>query len=437
MNMKIFPVLVILLASESSFPQQYWLSVPSPTTKVFYKCHLIDTIFGWACGDSGIIINTSNSGVNWNIQNSGIDYTIDDIFFINRRLGWAIANDFLFFGTTILKTTNGGENWTYSRFPDTTIVFNTVYFRDSAIGFLSGYTGQIYKTTNAGFNWFATHVDTAYCPILSNFPKWDMEFMNSTTGFACGGQIDIQGIIWRTTDSGLNWFTYCIAPEPLLAVKVINQNKIVATGGDPDYGVSFVKSYDAGLTWSYQETGLYGMGRSLAFRTPSELWIPSFFLQKFSLNLDSGNASSNWMEIGIPVSVNLNAAQFVTPTYGWAFGADGAIFKYNTAVIGIGSNGNSVPGGFRLFQNYPNPFNPNTKITYEVLADGITEAVLKIFDALGKLVYGPVNINTSRGVNSVEFDGTNYPSGIYFYSITVNNSSNLQFEQSKKMVLLK
>jgi photosystem II stability/assembly factor-like uncharacterized protein len=438
MNMRIFTVSVILLISESTFSQQYWLNVPSPTTKDFYKCHLLDTVYGWAAGDSGIIIHTSNSGVNWNIQNSGINFMIDDIFFVNRRLGWAIANDFLFFGTTILRTTNGGINWSGSRYPDTTLVFNTVYFQDSATGFLSGYTGQIYKTTNGGFSWFECHVDTAYCQMLYLFPKWDMVFMNSSTGFACGGQIDIQGIVWRTTDAGLNWYTYCIAPEPLLEIKAINQSKVVATGGDPDYGISFVKSYDAGLTWSYQETGLFGMGRSLAFRTPSELWIPGFFLQKFALNLDSGNAGAEWIEISPPAPVNLNAAQFVTPTYGWAFGGGGTILKYNTAVIGIGSIESQVPEGFTLRQNYPNPFNPASVIRFEIPElDGEKFVNLSIFDALGRLVSEPVNALMSAGGYSIDFDGSDMPSGVYFYVLTLKTEGYIEYKLSKKMVLLK
>ncbi len=436
--MRFFPVLIFLLMIENSSSQQYWLSVPSPTTKDFYRCHLLDTIYGWAAGDLGIIVNTSNGGQNWNIQNTGIDYMIDDIFFINKRLGWAIANDFLFSGTTILRTFNGGINWTNSRFPDTTKVFNTVYFLDSATGFLTGYTGQILKTTNGGSNWIECHVDTAYCSILYLFPKWDMTFMNATTGFACGGQIDIQGIVWRTTDAGLNWFTYCIAPEPLLEIKSINQNKVVATGGDPDYGVSFVKSYDAGLTWSYQETGLFGMGRSLAFRTPSELWIPGFFLQKFALNLDSGNAGSSWLEISPPVMVNLNAAQFVTPTYGWAFGGGGTILKYNTAVIGVSAAESEIPEGFVLKQNYPNPFNPLSVIQFSIPElDGDKYVNLSFYDALGRLISEPVNGRLGAGEHSIQFNGSNEPSGVYFYVLTMKTAENAVYKLSKKMVLLK
>src|SRR4030095_5428060 len=86
------------LLAVNIFSVEYWIRVPSPTTRWLTKCFLIDTVYGWASGDSGTIIRTSNSGINWQVQNSGInDFPIDDIYFINRRLGWAVANRISFF----------------------------------------------------------------------------------------------------------------------------------------------------------------------------------------------------------------------------------------------------------------------------------------------------------------------------------------------------
>src|SRR5205085_11286158 len=45
-----------------------------------------------------------------------------------------------------------------------------------------------------------------------------------------------------------------------------------------------------------------------------------------------------------------------------SFGTHGAIYKYNSAIIGIGNNQNIFPVVSQLFQNYPNPFNPSTSI---------------------------------------------------------------------------
>ncbi|HLG40273.1 MAG TPA: hypothetical protein VI461_11425, partial [Chitinophagaceae bacterium] len=335
------------------FSQDYWIRVPSPTTKWLLQCHFIDTVYGWACGDSGAIVHTSNAGTNWTAQNSGIaNFVIDDIFFTSRYNGWALSNDYLFTGTIVLRTTNGGQTWTNSRFPDTTVVLYTVYFLDSLTGFLGGsFPGKIFKTTTGGANWFECNIDTAYCPYLYLFPKYDFAFLNANTGYSCGGQYDIQGMVWKTTDGGLNWKTYCVTPEPLFVIKPISASKILATGGDFEYGMSIAVSWDSGNTWIYDTTNLFGVGRSLAFRTTTEVWVPLSFYQHWGLNLDSANIFSAWLEIPAPDSTAVYAAHFVTPTFGWAFGTGGAIMKYNTSVIGINQNQNRVPLRSALFQN--------------------------------------------------------------------------------------
>jgi len=92
---------------------------------------------------------------------------------------------------------------------------------------------------------------------------------------------------------------------------------------------------------------------------------------------------------------------------------------------------NSVPDGFSLSQNFPNPFNPRTIINYEL---GITNDVkLKIYDVLGNEVASLVNEKQNAGYNSVEFDGSGFASGIYFYRLEIDGN----IIDSKRMILLK
>jgi photosystem II stability/assembly factor-like uncharacterized protein len=421
---------VFLFASVCIFSQQYWIRQPSPTDKSLNKSFFVDTLYGWAVGDSGIVIHTSNGGLNWVVQPAGIGhFPMDDVFFINRTTGWIISNDFFFTGTTILSTTDGGTNWQNYRYPDSSVVFNTIYFLDENTGFLSGYSGFILKTTNAGGNWVQTHVDTAYCPMLNMLSKHEFAFINSTTGFACGGHLDIVGIIWKTTDAGLNWVTYCVASEPLYDIKVISPSKIIAAGGDFEYGLSTVVSYDTGNTWLYRETGLFGEGRSLAFRTPEELWVPTVYSLEFALSKDTGSHSAPWLEIPTPDSIQVKSALFVTPTFGWAFGSGGAILKYNTAVIGLGEQ-EQIPKIFKLFQNYPNPFNPETKISFNAYRSAFVS--LSVYDVNGALVEVLMEQKVNAGVHEAKWDGSKYASGVYFYSLKAGD-----FSESKKMLLIK
>lgn len=411
--------------------QEFWQRVHSPTSKWLTKCSLVDSLYGWAAGDSGTVISTSDGGNNWYVQNSGIfNYPIDDIFFLNRRLGWALSNDYFLQGTFLTRTTNGGANWLVTRLPDSLNVYSVVYFIDSLNGFISGFSGNISKTTNGGIDWFETYIDSAYCPVLYLFPKKKISFLNAQTGYACGGHMDIAGIIWKTTNAGLHWFTYCVGPEPLLDIKPISVSRILSTGGDLEFGASTVNSFDSGNNWIYDTIGLPGQGQNLAFRTPAELWVPLAFSQRWGLNLDSGKVGTEWIGISAPDSTSVYAAQFVTPTCGWAFGSNGAILKYNTAIIGISPVNSNLPVRNSLGQNYPNPFNPSTVIKYVLAKQGYVS--ITIYDLLGKEIRIYSEGIRPAGENSFKFVNFGLASGIYIYKITSGD-----FTESKKMVLVK
>lgn len=85
---------------------------------------------------------------------------------------------------------------------------------------------------------------------------------------------------------------------------------------------------------------------------------------------------------------------------------------------------------FSLNQNYPNPFNPSTTISYQLSAEGLVS--LKVYDVLGKEIATLVNEIKKSGVHEVNFDVSEYSSGIYLYRMTINN-----FTQTRKMIVLK
>ncbi len=90
----------------------------------------------------------------------------------------------------------------------------------------------------------------------------------------------------------------------------------------------------------------------------------------------------------------------------------------------------TIPSNFQLSQNYPNPFNPVTSIEYRVPSE--TNVKLIIFDFLGREVATLVNEEKQSGRYSVTWDGTRYPSGVYFYRLTAGD-----FIEIKKVILLK
>jgi len=99
-------------------------------------------------------------------------------------------------------------------------------------------------------------------------------------------------------------------------------------------------------------------------------------------------------------------------------------------VIGVEPISLTTPNSFRLHQNYPNPFNPKTKIKMEIAKLGNVKLI--VYDILGREVTKLVNEKLKPGTYEVEFDGGNYPSGVYFYKLITNN-----FSEVKKMLLIK
>jgi hypothetical protein len=85
---------------------------------------------------------------------------------------------------------------------------------------------------------------------------------------------------------------------------------------------------------------------------------------------------------------------------------------------------------FNLYQNYPNPFNPTTMINYNVGEPGLVQ--LKVYNVLGIEVATLVNEQQYSGDYLIDFNASNLSSGVYFYSLTVNN-----FTQTRKMILEK
>ncbi len=118
-------------------------------------------------------------------------------------------------------------------------------------------------------------------------------------------------------------------------------------------------------------------------------------------------------------------------------------------IVTVKETKKNISSKFELQQNYPNPFNPTTRIKY-TLPSNISShlgkerikkgfVTLKVYDILGKEVATLVNEQQSAGTYQVTFNGSNLPSGVYFYKLQVSpsSSSGQGFVKTKKLMLLK
>ncbi|MFI5406849.1 MAG: WD40/YVTN/BNR-like repeat-containing protein, partial [Nitrososphaerales archaeon] len=164
--------------------------------------------------------------------------TVNGIYFVNSNLGFICGNTGGQFNVfvKILKTTDGGNTWVeLPNLPDPVSYYDV--FATSELNITAcAQGGKIYKTTDGGASWNIIQLGTAQ-------PLYDLEFVNSTTGYVCGGV----GYFHSTTDGGFTWTDGANTPssQTNYQVKVVN-NEIYVAG---DYNELF-KSTDNGTSWS-------------------------------------------------------------------------------------------------------------------------------------------------------------------------------------------
>jgi hypothetical protein len=115
-----------------------------------------------------------------------------------------------------------------------------------------------------------------------------------------------------------------------------------------------------------------------------------------------------------------------------AYGLSGAIIdgREYGVISSVGGKEKSLPIMYELLQNYPNPFNPNTTIEFQLNVSGSVR--INTYNVLGIHIKTLIDEFLNAGKHKVIFSGENLPSGIYFYSISVNGIS-----ETKSMVLIK
>jgi hypothetical protein len=142
-------------------------------------------------------------------------------------------------------------------------------------------------------------------------------------------------------------------------------------------------------------------------------------------------AAADWGKRAYPLATGTNRIKFTgMSAFGDGVFLDSIGLRLCYFIDGTSNKGNGIPNEFGISQNYPNPFNPKTIINYALPKAG--KVVMKVYDILGKEVVSLVDGFKQAGNYSVEFDATDLPSGVYFYTLRAEN-----FAQSKKMLLIK
>jgi photosystem II stability/assembly factor-like uncharacterized protein len=200
-----------------------------------YKLQFLNDEIGFAVGGDGYLCKSVNRGFTWISQNSRTDENIYNLFFVSVIHGVYVgANGAAGF------TTNGGTSWAVSNTGLTTDLYG-VDFVDQNTGFCCGENGVIMKTTTRGQYW--TELNSG---VTDNFRS--IEFTDANTGYVVGEF----GAIMKTTNGGVSWVSNSSGTtEDLLSIDFtsnLNLGYAVGTNG------TILKTTDAGETWNLQSS---------------------------------------------------------------------------------------------------------------------------------------------------------------------------------------
>lgn len=167
-------------------------------------------------------------------------------------------------------------------------------------------------------------------------------------------------------------------------------------------------------------------------------WITGFEINNKGFEIERSTDDNIWLKIGFikesefSNSSNIysfNDNNLISGTYYYRLKQidNNGNFKYynlNSAVI-IGS-----PVKYMLSQNYPNPFNSETRIGFGIPKAGNVE--IKLYDVSGREVKILINEYKPEGFYNINFNVSNFTSGIYFYRFASKN-----YIEIRKMVVIK
>lgn len=412
--MKSIITIAALMLLLTKMTNSQWISQNSNTNQRLLTCFFLNENLGWAGGNEGCVLKTTDGGINWNYYSIGTKYTIHAIHFADSLKGWAALYTFTpSRAGYIIATTDGGTNWYYQYYIDGFTIHN-VYFYDENIGWAVGSNGIFLRTLNGGATWQEDFVSPQW--------SWSLCFVNPNVGWVGDGY---SGYVRKTTDGGFTW-QYNSVPtySTMYDIDFVNENVGWAVG---EYG-HIIKTEDGGELWSLQNNSYSQELNDVEFVNENNGWA----IGMGGIILNTTNGGTTWIQQRTYDYSDLFAVCFPDSNNGWAVGDNGIIFHTINGGVTSVEEGQIVglPTEYNVAQNYPNPFNPSTTIKYSIPQS--SNVIIKVFDVLGNEVVTLVSEEKPSGTYELNWNAANLPSGVYFYRLQAGS-----FVETKKMILLK
>ncbi|MBE2216666.1 MAG: T9SS type A sorting domain-containing protein [Ignavibacteria bacterium] len=383
---------------------------------------------GAMIGQSSLLFTTSNGGDNWNISLCGNNSWFEGSSYLTglwlfsptswyRKIYSPGLGGFSY--TSIHQSTDGGVTWAGNR------SYGTYSLGDAGMN-VSEAGGTTYVTSysnilkNSGSGWST---------IYTGSPTGSICFADANTGLAAIHPTGFREVLF-TSNGGANWTTHSTGSTKYIESVYLRTSGLGFIGCDSalllrttNFGQNFSQVpvpnnlHVQNIRFVNDVTGWF-LGVDHTYPGMGRLFV-------------SNNGGTSFQQMLSLMNFDVKGFSFVDPLNGYVCGDSGKVLKTTNGGLTFVSHDPVItPQEFSLSQNYPNPFNPGTNFGFRIADFGLVK--LTIYDALGKEVAIIVNEEMQPGIYSVNWDASNYPSGVYFYKLQSG-----EFVESKKMILIK
>lgn len=239
-----------LTRDHSLFPLQstgIWTEVHPLIPRVdYWGVHFVNADTGWAVGEGGAIIKTTNGGEKWIWYESGVENTLRTVAAVNNGQRVISAGD----GGKILISEDAGETWSQLSSPTIRNIWNMQMITNE-IGWMVGEGATALKTTDTGLTWIQQTVPH------TTLPYWDVSFIDTSFGYICCNS----AVVLKTTNGGGSWqIQQAGDTRSLFTIYAFDTVKASAGG----FAGKIVYTTDGGNTW-LNATGAYAEANKIKF----------------------------------------------------------------------------------------------------------------------------------------------------------------------------
>jgi hypothetical protein len=347
----------------------------------------IDELKGWTVGTSGFILMSNDGGVSWQEIHSGFYDLLQSLYFTDPLNGWAVGTDGM-----ILRTIDGGYNWFRQYSGVERGYLTAVCFADPLNGWVAGEGGTIKRTWNGGF-WNEPGV-------FHN--KWmDLSIPDNSQ---ITDTITVKVLQFK--DSGYELTGLEVMLDSIIHSRVSDLEISLAHNGVTATVVSHVSGPGTNFLWTRLKDDASRLFADGAAPFSGD-YKPHTPLHAFN-GLDP---DGEWI-----LTVKDDQSGHAGTLKAWG------IKPLFEKIVGVDEPG-PVSGteNIILFQNIPNPFTLTTRISWACEIPGLT--TLKIYSPDGKELETLIDRYMPQGEYSVEFDGSRYNPGVYYYRLQVGDHS--------------